>query len=67
MGEMVNSLESGGLPLTEATALYEKGMKLVRRCNQLLNETELKITQLSGATAEPEPPDILEWEDDPEE
>ncbi len=66
LGEMVDSLESGGLPLAEATVLYQRGMGLVRRCNQLLNEAELKITQLTDSLEETAPADILEWDEDPE-
>ena len=66
LGEMVDSLESGGLPLAEATGIYQQGMDLVRRCNQLLNEAELKITQLTDNFNEPVPADILEWDEDPE-
>ncbi|MFQ6029840.1 MAG: exodeoxyribonuclease VII small subunit [Dehalococcoidia bacterium] len=46
LGEMVESLENGGLPLAQATDLYQQGMELVQRCNQLLNQAQLKITQL---------------------
>ena len=67
LGEMVDSLESGGLPLAEGTVIYQQGMSLVRRCNQLLNEAELKITQLTDNLGEPVPTDILEWDEDPEE
>jgi exodeoxyribonuclease VII small subunit len=67
LGEMVESLENGGLPLAEATGLYEQGMALVQRCNQLLNETELKITQLKesyNASAALSDIDELEWDED---
>ena len=69
LGEMVDSLESGGLPLAEATVIYQQGMGLVRRCNQFLNEAELKITQLTddlGDFGETAPADILEWDEDSE-
>ena len=46
LSEMAETLEDGGLTLAEATARYEQGMSLVRRCNQLLDEAELKITNL---------------------
>ena len=61
--EMVQALESGGLALAQSTALYEEGMGLVQRCNQLLNETELKITRLKDFYASS--PDELDW--DPEQ
>ena len=53
LSEMAESLEDGGLTLAEATARYEEGMSLVRRCNQLLDEAELKITNLRDAYAAP--------------
>jgi exodeoxyribonuclease VII small subunit len=46
LSAMAESLEDGGLTLAHATARYEEGMLLVRRCNQLLDEAELKITTL---------------------
>ena len=64
LGEMVDSLETGGLPLSEATSLYEQGMALVQRCNQLLNDTELKITQLKESYNAPSDVDELEWDED---
>jgi exodeoxyribonuclease VII small subunit len=63
LGETAEALETGGLPLVEATAVYERGMALVRRCNQLLNETQLKITQLKESYAEPPPEDDSVWEE----
>ncbi len=66
LGEMVDSLESGGLPLAKATDIYQQGMGLVRRCNQLLNEAELKITHLTNDFGETATADILEWDEDPE-
>ncbi len=44
--EMAEQLEAGGLTLAEATARFEEGMKLVQHCNELLNNAELKITEL---------------------
>ena len=49
LSEMASSLEEGGLTLTGATALYEQGMSLVRHCNQLLEQAELKITTLKDS------------------
>ena len=46
LGAMVEQLESGGLPLTQAAEMFEQGMALVRRCSELLDETELRITQV---------------------
>ena len=42
----VHRLENGGLTLAEGTSLFEEGMRLAKLCNELLAETELRITQL---------------------
>ena len=47
LGEIVQSLEKGGLALTEATNIYEHGMALANYCNQLLDETKLRITEIT--------------------
>ena len=46
LSEMAEQLEAGGLTLAEATARFEEGMKLVQLCNDLLNNAELRITEL---------------------
>ena len=46
LSEMAEQLETGGLTLAEATCRFEEGMKLVQFCNELLNNAELKITEL---------------------
>jgi exodeoxyribonuclease VII small subunit len=46
LAEIAERLEAGGLTLAEATAKYELGMKLVHRCNRLLDSAELDITTL---------------------
>ena len=49
LNEMAEQLEAGGLTLAEATSRFEEGMKLVQTCNELLNNAELKITELKEA------------------
>ncbi len=51
--EAVAKLEAGNLPLEESIALYEEGMVLAQRCQELLDSAELRITKLreSFATA----------------
>ena len=63
LSEMAESLEQGGLTLDEATARYEEGMSLVQRCNQLLNEAELKISNLKDAHAASQTEPIWEQEE----
>lgn len=52
LDETVEALEAGELPLEQATSLYETGMKLARKCNELLASAELKITQIQTAYGE---------------
>ena len=63
LSEMAESLEQGGLTLDEATARYEEGMSLVQRCNQLLNEAELKISNLKDALTASQTEPIWEQEE----
>ncbi len=44
--DTVARLEQGELSLTDSELLYRQGMELASRCQQLLNETELRITQI---------------------
>ena len=50
--EVVRKLEAGGLSLDEATNLFESGMKLATKCNEILSSAELKITRLQANFAE---------------
>ena len=71
--ETVARLEEGGLTLDESLALYEEGMKLAQRCQELLQQAELKITKLQEEFAppqageEPEPYPLGEEEEMPPE
>jgi exodeoxyribonuclease VII small subunit len=64
LNEMAEQLEAGGLTLAEATSRFEEGMKLVQTCNELLNNAELKITELKESYR---PADVLAGFDDLEE
>jgi len=54
---IVESMESGDVPLAELLAKYEEGNKLLKLCEARLKEAELKIEQLKkqkdGATFAP--------------
>ena len=50
--ETVRALETGDLPLSEATRLYERGMRLARICGEKLADAELKISQIQTAYGE---------------
>ena len=43
----VRQLEEGNLPLTEAIALYERGMRLAQQCSDLLDAAQLQVEQLT--------------------
>ena len=49
--QAVGKLEEGGLPLEEALALYEEGMRLAQRCQEMLDQAELRVTRLQEAFA----------------
>ncbi|HEY8491214.1 MAG TPA: exodeoxyribonuclease VII small subunit [Dehalococcoidia bacterium] len=53
--EVVRRLQDGGLTLEESVALYEEGVHLARRCQELLDAAELRITQLQESLLEPVP------------
>ena len=71
LSEMAEQLEAGGLTLAEATSRFEEGMRLVQFCNQLLNDAELKITELKESYASAEVStgfsELNEYEQDQEE
>ena len=50
--ETVRRLEDGNLSLGEATRLFEEGMRLAKRCNELLSGAELKVSRLQTEFAE---------------
>ena len=49
--ETVAKLEEGGLTLEQAIALYEEGMKLAQRCQEMLAQADLRIARLQEAFA----------------
>ena len=44
---IVNRLENQEVPLEDSVALYEKGMELSKYCTEILEQAELKITQVN--------------------
>ena len=51
--EIVEKIEDGNTSLEESIGLYEQGAALVKRCETLLNNAELKITTLSRDAEQP--------------
>lgn len=52
LDETVDALESGSLTLAQSMAMYERGMKLARVCNEMLTSAEMKITRIRTAYGE---------------
>jgi exodeoxyribonuclease VII small subunit len=48
LGETVECLESGNLPLEQAVQCYEFGARLADRCGKILSEAELRVSQLDA-------------------
>jgi exodeoxyribonuclease VII small subunit len=44
--QTVEALESGGLAISESTAMYERGMRLALKCNEMLAQAETRITRV---------------------
>ena len=49
LSSLVTQLESGELPLEESVAAFEKGVKLSRRCEALLDEAEQRLQVLNNS------------------
>jgi exodeoxyribonuclease VII small subunit len=45
---LVQTLESGGVPLEDSLKAYERGMLLLRHCQDTLTQAEQKIRILDG-------------------
>ena len=59
---VVGELEEGNLSLSATLETFEQGMNLARRCQVLLAQAELRITQIeteSDAASEPRQPTDL--------
>ena len=53
--ETVARLEAGNIPLADALAQYEQGVKYLKHCYGLLERAERKIAQLTGIDSEGNP------------
>lgn len=46
LDETVAALESGQLPLEDALRLYEEGVRMAQRCQEMLDSAELRVQRL---------------------
>lgn len=52
--EIVTTMEQGEIPLEESLKLFEEGTALVRRCTDVLDKAQLRVTQvMAGPEGEP--------------
>jgi exodeoxyribonuclease VII small subunit len=68
LGEIVEQLESGELPLDDSLRLFEEGVSLSKRAGSLLDQAERKVEALTKAAdgslgAVPFPTDSREEEE----
>lgn len=55
LGEIVEELEAGELPLEESLALFEEGVGLARRSQGILQRAERRVEQLLSVDEQGEP------------
>jgi exodeoxyribonuclease VII small subunit len=53
--QVVARLEDGGLGLDEAVQLFERGSRLVKRCQEIVDGAELRVTRLAAESGAPLP------------
>ena len=46
LGDTVRKLDNGQTPLDEAMELFEKGVKLTKECNKIIDTAEKKVSLL---------------------
>ncbi|MGC8879944.1 MAG: exodeoxyribonuclease VII small subunit [Anaerolineae bacterium] len=59
---LVQEMESGNLELERALQLFERGMQLVRYCNEQLDTAELRVRQLAPDAVSGEEPGLTPFE-----
>jgi exodeoxyribonuclease VII small subunit len=55
LDKAVQELEGGSLSLDEALLRYEEGVRLVRQCQQMLDEAAKKVAKLTGVGEDGQP------------
>jgi exodeoxyribonuclease VII small subunit len=51
--QVIAQLDDGGLGLEDAVRLFERGQQLVKRCQGIVDEAELRVTRLAAESAGP--------------
>lgn len=60
---IVTALEDGRLPLEDALALYERGMRLAKACQDRLDQAELRVSRLRTVAPEAGETDVFTLEE----
>jgi exodeoxyribonuclease VII small subunit len=60
---IVTALEDGRLPLEDALALYERGMRLAKACQERLDQAELRVSRLRAVAPEAGETDVFTLEE----
>ncbi|MDD4128046.1 MAG: exodeoxyribonuclease VII small subunit [Methanomicrobium sp.] len=45
--EIISKIESGDAGLDESLSLYERGIVILQNCQKILEDAEMKVTELS--------------------
>lgn len=76
LSQIVEKIEGGQVPLQESLQQYEKGMRLIAHCRQILQDAEKRIAEIEEVNAGPnthahpklrEPAEEIESEEEGEE
>jgi len=51
--KIVSRMETGNMPIEESLAAYQKGIALLRECQEVLNTAEQQINILQGDSLQP--------------
>jgi exodeoxyribonuclease VII small subunit len=52
LGNIVDKIEQGQIPLADSINQYEKGMSLIKHCRDILEKAEQRIEKISEQKAE---------------
>jgi exodeoxyribonuclease VII small subunit len=56
--QVVSQLEGGHVDLEHAVRLFERGTELVKVCERIVDEAELRVTRLAAESASSLSPDL---------
>ena len=65
--KIVQEMESRDLPLENALAKFEEGMKLSRQCADMLEEVEKKVSVILAGSGQDEKPAVAPFETEHQE